>query len=140
MYDVPPVGATQGAADSPSKFLCHIDVLLRFLTDEGRAHGVRVSLPDGWHRVKFDGEEGDILVDGGVIVASAFADDLLLLAGSYAGLQALLELVQVFYGYIGGQVVPHKSYWFTTASDSDLASMPLTLEVLADFGVVRPPA
>ena len=109
MYDVPPVGATQGAADSPSKFLCHIDVLLHFLTDEGRAHGVRVSLPDGWHRVSFDGEEGDILVDGGVIVASAFADDLLLLAGSYSGLQALLELVQVFYGYIGGQVVPQRS-------------------------------
>ena len=138
MYDVPPVGATQGAADSPSKFLCHIDVLLRFLTDEGRAHGVRVSLPDGWHRVSFDGEEGDILVDGGVIVASAFADDLLLLAGSYSGLQALLELVQVFYRYIGGQVVPHKSYWFTTASDSELASMPLTLEVLADFGLTQP--
>ena len=112
---------------------------LRFLTDEGRAHGVRVSLPDGWHRVKFDGEEGDILVDGGVIVACAFVDDLLLLVGSYAGLQALLELVQVFYGYIGGQVVPHKSYWFTTACDSrDLASMPLTLEVLADFGSIRP--
>ena len=62
MHDVPPVGATQGAADSPSKFLCHIDVLLRFLTDEGRVHGVQVSLPDGWHRVNFDGEEGDILL------------------------------------------------------------------------------
>ena len=138
MYDVPPVGATKGAADSPSKFLCHIDVLLRFLTDEGRAHGVRGSLPGGSHRVNFDGEECDILVDGGVIMASAFADYLLLLAGSYAGLQALLKLVQVFYGYIGGQVVQHKSYWFTTASDSDLASMPLTLEVLADFGAVQP--
>ena len=46
------------------------------------------------------------------------------LASSHGGLQALLELVQVFYGYIGGQVVPHKSYWFTTASDVDLASMP----------------
>ena len=137
-YEVPPVGATQGAADSPSKFLCHIDVLLRFLANEGREHGVRVCLPDGWHRVKFDGEEGDILVDGGVVVASAFADDLLLLAGSYASLQALLELVQVFYGYIGGQVVPHKSYWFTTASDADLASMPLKLEVLSDFGLIRP--
>ena len=88
--------------------------------------------------MNFDGKEGDILVDGGVIVASAFADDLLLLAGSYAGLQVLLELVQVFYRYISSQVVLHKSYWFTTASDSDLATMPLTLEVFADFGTVQP--
>ena len=125
MYDVPPVSATQGAVDSLSKFLCHIDILLCFLTDEGCAHGVRVLLLDGWHHVSFDGEEGDILVDGRVIVASVFADNLLLLAGSYSGLQVLLELVQVFYGYISSQVLLHKSYWFTTASDSELTSMPL---------------
>ena len=90
--------------------------------------------------MEFDGEEGDVLVDGGVIVASEFADDLLLLSGSDEGLQALLELAQVFYGYIGGQVVPHKSYssWFTTASDADLASMLLTIEVLANFGAIQP--
>ena len=90
LYDVPPIGATQGAADSesPSKFLCHINGLLRFLTDEGRARGVRVSLPDRWYHVAVDSEEGHILVNSGVIVASAFADDLLLLASSQARMGA----------------------------------------------------
>ena len=62
LYDMPPVGTTQGTANALSKFLCHIDVLLWFLTNEGCAHSVQVSLPDRWHHVEFNSEDGDVLV------------------------------------------------------------------------------
>ena len=65
------------------------------------------------------------------MVAAAFMDDLILLSGSYDGLQALLGLVQDFYGFIGGEVVPHKSYWFTTASDETLGELDMSLDITA---------
>ena len=59
------------------KFLCHIDVLLRYLTNERAACGIKVSMPDGWHQVTLDGKDGELLVANGVVVATAFADDLM---------------------------------------------------------------
>ena len=104
---MPEVGATQGAADSPTKFLCHIDALLRCLTNEGRAHGVAVDPPDWWFDITVDPKEpAALLMDNGVVVAAAFVDDLILLSGSREGLQALLALVQDFYGFIGGESGP----------------------------------
>ena len=93
---MPEVGATQGAADSPTKFLCHIDALLRYLTTEGRAYGVAASvdLPDGWLDITVDPTEPTaVLVADGVMVVAAFVDDLILLSGSRDRLQALLAVV-----------------------------------------------
>ena len=131
-YNMPEVGATQGTADSPTKFLCHIDTLLCYLTTEGHMYSMVVDLPDGWMDITIDlAEPTAVLVVDGVVVAAAFVDDLILLSGSCEGLQVLLTLVQDFYGFIGGEVVPHKSYWFTTASDRTLGKLDMSLSVLA---------
>ena len=54
------------------------------MTTEGRVHGIQVDLPDGWFDITVDpAEPAALLVDGGVVVAAAFVDDLILLSGSY---------------------------------------------------------
>ena len=99
------IGLGQGEKGSPEKYVICIDPLLRYL-QKYKEHGLYI----GQGKAPTWTGEGIPVCIGDWLVAILFCDDMLVVSGTHAGLQTLLDKAGEVYDFAGSRQVAYKSY------------------------------